>query len=52
MSDKDIEQEAPAVEEQEVPVEEPTVPDKPKRERSGNSVAWPGPPPVRATTRS
>ena len=40
MSDKDIEQEAPAVEEQEVPVEEPTVADKPKRERSGNSVAW------------
>jgi len=40
MSDKDIEQEAPDVEEQEVPVEEPTVPDKPKRERSGNSVAW------------
>ena len=47
MSDKDIEQEAPAVEEQEVPVEEqeapveePIVADKPKRERSGNSVAW------------
>ncbi len=40
MSDKDIEQEAPAVEEQEAPVEEPTVADKPKRERSGNSVAW------------
>ena len=47
MSDKDIEQETPDVEEQEVPVEddqapveEPTVEDKPKRERSGNSVAW------------
>ena len=47
MSDKDIEQEAPALEEQEVPVEEqeapveePIVADKPKRERSGNSVAW------------
>jgi len=40
MSDKDIEQEAPAVEEQEVPVEESTVADKPKRERSGNPVAW------------
>jgi uroporphyrin-3 C-methyltransferase len=40
MSDKDIEQEAPAVEEQEAPVEEPTVADKPKRERSGNPVAW------------
>jgi uroporphyrin-3 C-methyltransferase len=40
MSDKDIEQEAPAIEEQEVPVEEPTVADKPKRERSGNPVAW------------
>jgi len=51
MSDKDIEQEAPAVEEQEVPVEEqeapveqpveePVVADKPKRERTGKSVAW------------
>lgn len=40
MSNKDIEQETPDVEEQEVPVEEPTVADKPKRERSGNSVAW------------
>jgi len=50
MSEKDIEQEDPAVEEQEAPieeapveeapVEEPTVEDKPKRERSGNSVAW------------
>lgn len=47
MSDKDIEQETPAVDEQEAPVEkqeapveEPTVVDKPKRERSGNSVAW------------
>jgi uncharacterized protein HemX len=40
MSDKDIEQEAPAVEEQEAPVEESTAADKPKRERSGNSVAW------------
>ena len=40
MSDKDIEQETPDVEEQEEPVEEPTIADKPKRERSGNSVAW------------
>ncbi|MGB5689745.1 MAG: uroporphyrinogen-III C-methyltransferase [Woeseiaceae bacterium] len=50
MSEKDIEQEAPAVEnspaeelpaeEQAAPVKEPTVADKPKRERSGNSVAW------------
>jgi len=45
MSDKDIEQEAPAADEQEVPVEElpveePPVTDEPKRERSGNSVAW------------
>jgi len=50
MSDKDNEQETPATDEQEVPVEEnpaeelpaeePAVADKPKRERSGNSVAW------------
>jgi len=47
MSEKDIEQEVSAVEEQETPeaeVEapetEPAVAVKPKRERSGNSVAW------------
>jgi uncharacterized protein HemX len=50
MSDKNNEQETPATDEQEVPVdenpaeelpvEEPAVADKPKRERSGNSVAW------------
>ncbi len=53
MSEKDIEQEEqeapavenspaeePPVEEQATPVEKPAVADKPKRERSGNSVAW------------
>jgi uroporphyrin-III C-methyltransferase len=45
MSEKDIEQETPVVEEpdveeQDAPVEEPAVADKPKRGRSGNSVAW------------
>lgn len=51
MSEKDIEQEAPAKEEQEAPVEEAaaeepiaaeesTTAEKPKKARSGNSVAW------------
>ena len=51
MSEKDIEQEAPATEEQETPVEEaavdetiaaeePTAAEMPKKARSGNSVAW------------
>ena len=51
MSEKDIEQEAPAKEEQEAPVEEAAAEEpiaaeesitaeKPKKARSGNSVAW------------
>jgi uncharacterized protein HemX len=47
MSEKDIEQEVSPVDEQETPaeepeapVEEPTAAPEPKRERSGNSIAW------------
>jgi len=40
MSEKDIEQEETVEEPTEEPTEEQTVADKPKRERSGNSVAW------------